>query len=61
MYVATWFTAKVLNHLLCEGINVKTLMELVNLDIRESIINWKMDPPNKPKIKGKRIQLPDNL
>lgn len=61
LYVATWLSYKAMNHLKQKDLPVKTLMELVHNDIRDSVTKWKNNPPHKPKTTGKHITLPDNL
>jgi hypothetical protein len=61
LYVAVWWSDKTMNHLKALNLPVRSLMSVINNDIKLAVKNWKENPPHLPQTRGKSITLPENM
>lgn len=60
-YIATWFSDRTLNYLKQKNLPVVGLYDLIMTQMKQSISNWKANPPHQPTTKGKSVTLPETL
>lgn len=61
LYVAVWWSEKTMNYLKRLNLPVKSLMSVINNDIKIAVRNWKDKPPHLPQTRGKNVTLPENM
>lgn len=62
LYIATYWTDRVVRNIgaLEIKVQVKTVRQFIMEQVLGDIAEWKANPPQKPKIKGNRITLPES-